>query len=290
MNTMNFIIEAEKNIRQSFFALRTAISAKGIYHTKSGTLSMNEPLPEDHGDGRLIRQNGKYYLSVSYIKPVYLLEFEGRVVALDPGIRNFMAWFSEFDCGTVGNQAFGRIQRICQHMDKLISKHKKEKRRFAKKNIQRAIQRMRQKLTDLINELHHKTARYLVDNYDVILIPSFETSDMVKKLGRKIGRKSVRSMLTFAHYRFRQFLMHKARQFGKLVKVVNEAYTSKTCSWSGEIVQKLGGLKSIKGSDGIILGRDINGARGIFLRALGDTPWLRELIRGACIGTEALTC
>jgi hypothetical protein len=58
---------------------------------------------------------------------------------------------------------------------------------------------------------------------------------------------------------------------------VNEAYTSKTVSWTGEIVKNLGGSKTIKSlSTGKTMDRDLNGARGIFLRALVDTPWLRE--------------
>ncbi len=43
-------------------------------------------------------------------------------------------------------------------------------------------------------------------------------------------RKSVRHLLTFANYRFGPFLEWKAKQTGKTVVVVNEAYTSKTCS------------------------------------------------------------
>ena len=33
----------------------------------------------------------------------------------------------------------------------------------------------------------------------------------------------------------------------------------------------------VRGSDEVVLERDKNGARGIFLRALGDTPDLREV-------------
>ncbi|MFN6160632.1 MAG: RNA-guided endonuclease TnpB family protein, partial [Dolichospermum sp.] len=56
-----------------------------------------------------------------------------------------------------------------------------------------------------------------------------------------------------------------------------EAYTSKTVSWTGEIINNLGGSKIIKSRlDGRIMNRDLNGARGIYLRALGDPPWLRD--------------
>ena len=72
---------------------------------------------------------------------------------------------------------------------------------------------------------------------------------------------------------------------GKQVLLVNEAYTSKTCSWSGEVIDNLGGRREIAGSDGVRLDRDINGARGIFLRALGDTP---SLMQSACSATDVV--
>jgi putative transposase len=93
-------------------------------------------------------------------------------------------------------------------------------------------------------------------------------------------------MLTLSHYKFLQRLKYKAKQRNKTVLVVNEAYTSKTVSWTGEINHKLGGAKTIKSTiDGQIMDRDINGARGIFLRALGDTPILRDSL-SECIGNN----
>jgi len=62
-----------------------------------------------------------------------------------------------------------------------------------------------------------------------------------------------------------------------LVRVC-EAFTSKTASWTGEIIAHLGGRTQIK-SGGFVVERDENGARGIFLRALVDLPTLLE---GAC--------
>ena len=49
------------------------------------------------------------------------------------------------------------------------------------------------------------------------------------------------------------------------------AWTSKIVSWNGELNSKLGSAKKVK-SEGITMDRDINGARGIFLKALVDSP------------------
>ncbi|WP_293109217.1 zinc ribbon domain-containing protein [Moorena sp. SIO3I6] len=68
---------------------------------------------------------------------------------------------------------------------------------------------------------------------------------MSKKGNRKIRSKTVRNMLTFAHYRFKEFLKHKAQETGKTVVDVCEAYTSKTVSWTGELVN-IGGSRIIR--------------------------------------------
>jgi putative transposase len=95
---------------------------------------------------------------------------------------------------------------------------------------------------------------------------------MVKKAGRKLHKKSVRNMMTFRFYEFSQRLLTAAKNSGKVVLRCNEAYTSKTLSWTGQIKQ-IGSSKVV--SDGNIkVDRDVNGARGIFLRALVDTPSL----------------
>ena len=86
-------------------------------------------------------------------------------------------------------------------------------------------------------------------------------------------------MLTLSHFKFKMFLKFKAFEYGKVVLDVCEAYTSKTVSWTGEIIHNLGGRKSIISKvDGEEMDRDINGARGIFLRALGDTPSFKSYL------------
>ena len=272
---------SRKHPKQGCYIPRRAATNSGAYCTILGNLRMAEQLPDGHQDCRLALHNDQYHLAVTFNAERRKSETQARVVALDPGIRTFLTWFSETDAGQIGKHDFGRIQRLCHHLDQLISRTAKAGSR-KRRNMRKAADRMRVRITNLINELDHQAARFLVDNFDLILLPTFETSDMVQRGKRKIRSKSVRSMLTFAHYRFQQFLLWKAGETGKQVLLVNEAYTSKTCSWTGEIIAKLGGQRWIRSSDGFRVERDINGARGIFLRALGDTPLLMQ---SACIAT-----
>jgi putative transposase len=271
---------SRKNPVQSCYIPKSAVSSKGIYHTILGGVSLKEALPKGFGDCRLVLAYGQHHLTVPHESSREQVESQDiRVVAIDPGIRTFATFFSETSVGEIGKGDFSRIQRLCHHLDDLISRISKANC-AAKKRMKLAASRMRLKIRNLIDELHHKAARFFVSNFDVILLPTFETSQMAKRGSRKIRSKSVRSMLTFAHYRFKQFIKHKAFEFGKTVLDVNEAYTSKTVSWTGEINQRLGGAKFVKSADGQVMSRDRNGARGIFLRALGDIP---SLVNSECI-------
>jgi putative transposase len=267
-----FRFRSRKDSVQSCFIPKTAISNNGIYPQVSGKgLVYTEPLPELCCDSRLVWKAGKFYLAVpaKHLVPYGDNQALG-VVAIDPGVRTFAAFYSTNSCGFIGSGAFSRIQRMTHYLDDLMSRAAKVGKQKKKKMLLTGL-RMRQKVQNLIDELHHKAALFFVKNFDYILLPTFETSQMVGRAGRKIKSKTVRNMLTFAHYRFKQFLKHKAFEHGKTALDVCEAFTSKTHPETGEIKQ-IGGAKKIRLLSGEWVNRDIVGARNILLRALVDTP------------------
>ncbi len=105
-------------------------------------------------------------------------------------------------------------------------------------------------------------AYYLVSNYDVIFLPTFETKKMIKKDGRNIRIRTAREMLSLNHYKFKLKLKWYCQKYGKHLVDVNESYTSKTYSWNGFIDDKLKSKKVIKFHN-MLIDRDINGTRGI---------------------------
>ena len=270
---------SRKNPRQSCYIPDDAVTEHGVYHTILGPLRMAEAIPAGQKECRLVKERGLYWLTVPYPAQCDIETSSGDgVVALDPGVRTFLTYFSETDCGKIGHHAFGRVQRLCHHLDDLISRTDTEPNHQRRRRMRRAQARLRQRIINLVNELHWQTARWLTGNYKVILLPTFETQDMTRRACRRIRSKTARMMLSFRHYEFKRRLRWKAWQRGALVLDVNEAYTSKTLSWDGSIKSNLGGARVIRDESGFGMDRDVNGARGIFLRALGDSPFLRGLL------------
>jgi predicted RNA-binding Zn-ribbon protein involved in translation (DUF1610 family) len=92
-------------------------------------------------------------------------------------------------------------------------------------------------------------------------------SKMVRRADRRIRSNTARMMLTWAHYRFRMWLLYTAAKSASKVYVRSEAYTSKTCTKCGHIKDNLGGAKRYKcTSCGLNIDRDAAAARNIFMR------------------------
>ena len=170
-----------------------------------------------------------------------------------------------------GKGDIGRIYRLCHALDKLTSKATQKEVRHAKRySYKKAMGRLRKRIRCLIDDIQWKLARWLCQNHRVVLIPKFETQNMVRRSLRQIGSKTARAMCTWAHYRFRTRLLDKAREF-PLCKIIvcDEAYTSKTCGCCGLLNQTLGASKCFRcdvceyEAD-----RDANGARNILFRYL----------------------
>ncbi len=262
--------KSRKASEHSCFISKYAIRRNSIYPTVAGkNLHFREPLPKEPLDSRLIYRYNKWWLVVPYKAELIKGENQAKgVVALDPGIRTFITYYNPSRFGKIGEGAFGRIYRLLYWLDDLYSKRAKANNR-KKKSLTKAIRRATARIKYLINELHWKTARFLCSNFAVILMPTFETSNMVNKQKRKIKAKAVRSMLGFRFYQFKQRLKWVALKMGVKVIEVSEAYTSKTHPETGKIYN-VGSSKRIRLLNGSYADRDIVGARNILIKYLTE--------------------
>jgi putative transposase len=240
--------------------------------TKGLTFKASEPTPKSCKQGtQLVFSKGRWFAVFPEPAAISPTEATG-VIALDPGVRTFMTGFDGSRFLEFGSGDIGRITRLCQHLDDLMSRTAKEPNPRRRRRMRKAAQRMRIKIQNLVDEAHKQIAHYLTRNYSLIFLPTFETSQMVAKAKRKIRSKTARAMLTWAHYRFKLTLRHQAEITRTTVVDMTEEYTSKTCTHCGHVHSKLGGSKVFRCPEcGFTLSRDWNGAFGIFLKALRDT-------------------
>lgn len=229
----------------------------------------------------LTYNKGRWFVNFPVDAEVEHISKEPKIIALDPGLRCFMTGFDGNNFTEFANGDFARIAKLCQHLDKLKSKHDKSKggkfKRFRHK-LKQAMERVRTKIKNLRIEVHKQVASHLARNYDTIYLPTFETSQMVAKKKRKLQSKSARAMMTWAFYEFSQTLQHLCNRYGSRLVRVTEEYTSKTCSKCGHVHHKLGGNKKFKCPNcGYEIKRDFNGALGIFLKALWDTTFIHDV-------------
>jgi putative transposase len=136
------------------------------------------------------------------------------------------------------------------------------------------MEKLRTRIKNLRSECHKQIGSYLAKNYDVIVLPTFETSQMVVKKKRKLRNKTSRAMMTWAFYQFSQTLEHLCNRYGSKLVRITEEYTSKTCTQCGHVHRKLGSSKNFRcPSCGYEIPRDFNGAVGVFLKAMWDTTF-----------------
>jgi putative transposase len=243
--------------------------------TKGLNFQLSEPIPVNSPYATQIIKNksGEWFaVFLEEVTPVVVPH--GGIIFLDPGVRAFLTGFDGQSFTEIGKGDIGRINRLCTHLDKLMSRISLSRIPKQKQKMRKAASRLRNKIRNLVDEVHKQTANHLTRNYRLIVLPTFETSEMTKKAKRKIRSKTARNLLTWAHYRFKQVLKNKAELSGCHVVDVTEEFTSKTCTKCGHVHQKLGGSKIFKCPVcSHTLCRDFNGALGITLKALSDTTF-----------------
>lgn len=233
--------------------------------TKEEKFKLGEQLdmPIEH-DCKIHFDGDAYYLIVPFIKRKKTREQDG-IVSLDPGVRTFLTGVDYDKTVELGKDSGTILFRKLRYLDNLISKKDKTKDPKSRKTLKKQIKKVRTYIRNLQDELHKKTSTWLCKNYSNVVIPQFGSKDMVKKQDRKLKTKTVRAMSILAHSRFLQRLKNKAEEWRTNLVIVDEKYTSKTCSVCGHVKTKQFTSKIYNCESCLMtMDRDRNGAINIF--------------------------
>jgi len=190
-----------------------------------------------------------------------------RICALDMGERTFGTLYDPDGTiaflGTDVNKKVKDILKIIYKKKKALKKsYKLEKRK--KISLFKSWRKSSLKLKNLIKEMHHRVANWLVHNYDVILIGKLGIGTM------KTKRRGKRVLQSLSHYSFRSTLLQKATLKRKVVSVVSEAYTTKQCNHCGYMNWTIGSSEEFTCRNcHVKCHRDVHSGRGIFIKSLG---------------------
>ena len=166
-----------------------------------------------------------------------------------------------------------KVFKYCYETDRLQKRIRRAKGNSSKKyRMRKALYRLYKRVRNLVDEVHKKLSKWLCENYRVVLLPKFDTQQMTRRAKRKINSTTARGMYTWAHYRFRQTLIHKAELYPSCTVIVcDERYTSMTCGACGRLHETLGSKKTFwcpHPDCDYVADRDISAARNILLRYL----------------------
>ncbi len=211
-------------------------------------------------DGIKIKNN-YMYIPVKVEQKCYT-RTKYNICSLDPGVKTFNTIYSNKEIMKIGDRS-----KILK-MYKLIDKYKSIKSRvtkYLKYKLNKRIQHMYNKIKNKVDEIHWKTCNYLTNTYDNILLPNFQPQKMTKHLNRKTNRE----LMFWSHFKFKQRLIWKCSLRNNNLKIVDESYTSKTCSNCGWIDVNLSNKNIFKCKEcKCHIDRDTNGARNILLKEM----------------------
>ena len=185
-----------------------------------------------------------------------------KLIVLDPGVRTFMTGLSDTKMFKVGTNVNNELQKLVKRLNK-IKINPNIPVKIKKKNKLN----INKKIHNLTNELHWKVIRFLTSTYKNIFLGDMSAKSIVSKNSRCLSNYSKVACLQTRYYEFSKRLEYKCSITNSKFKIVDEFYTSKTCSLCGSYNKVLEGNKiydciNCKNK----IDRDINGCRNIYLK------------------------
>lgn len=220
----------------------------------------------------IVRDRNRYFICIPNKKKIREIENREKFISLDPGERTFQTFYGEKSYGKIGDNFKHKLDPKMKKIDKLIGTIEKETRSAERYKLRKKILSLRTKMKNKVTNLHWQTASFLVKNYEIIVLPRYETSKMISKNRSKLHKITKRRMLTLSHYSFLEKLKYltKTVKSTKLI-ICTEEYTTKTCGNCGKINDYIEGSRIFEcGICNVKIDRDINGARNILIKKLTE--------------------
>ena len=222
---------------------------------------------EIRNDCRLVKQNNEYWILIPLTEKIKEIKKTENYCGIDPGIRTFLTTFGNNGCYEY-NHKRELIDKLNTKLDTLKGKKTKKGVEFKTQIHKRSLLKIEKKKSNLIKELHWKTINDLIKRNDIIYYGDIKSHDIVSNENNN-NKKLKRDFNDLKFYQFKQRLQYKAIQHNKLLLLVPEQYTTKTCSCCGNIKNDVGASKIYNCLNcKSIFGRDINASKNILIKGI----------------------
>ena len=237
------------------------IKGKRIFIPKMGLvrISLHRSIEGTPATLKLKRINGKWYAMIGCDNvPEKPLAPTDREVGIDLGLLSFVA---TSDGEIFENPRPLKTARIhLERAQRRVSRRKKGSNR--RRKAVALLAKRHARVANIRRENHIKVAGSLVSKYDTIYIEALN----IKALSKSRLSKSIRDA---AWSSFKNWLLCKAEEAGRVVIEVDPRYTSQTCSGCGRVEKKTLSTRVHECECGVVLDRDINAA--INIKRLGSS-------------------
>jgi len=262
-----FFKENETNLNKDILNGHFLISKK--------TIKKNKNLKIEH-DCKIIKKNNKWWLLIPITVKNNNKIIPQNYCGVDPGIRTFLTTFGNKN----SNEYYYRKDLLDKLNKEIITLKNKRKRnisintnesiiyniKYYKTRLRKkALIKREEKKSNIIDDLHWKSINDLLIKNDIIFYGDIKSHDIVTKSKNKNLNRSFNDM---KFYKFKKRLEYKASINNKLIVCVNEAYTSQTCSYCGNLYNH--GCSKIYSCVNCNknIDRDINAAKNILMKGL----------------------
>lgn len=244
---------------QSGFSL--AQDGKSAYFSKVGNvpIRLSRPLEGKVKTATIIHDCGEWYVSYVCEVEAQLQPMTGQSVGIDVGTTHFLI---TSDGEFVNNpRHFQNAMKKLRVAQRSVSR-KTDKRSNTRRKAVRVVAKLHRKVSRQRLDFHHKQARKLVNENDLIAHENLNVGGM--------GRGNLaRSIHDVGWSQFFQILAFKAECAGKRVVAVDPRYTSQKCNACGhtEKANRVNQAKFVCRSCGHTANADHNAALNILGRA-----------------------
>jgi transposase len=215
-------------------------------------------------DCRIVKQKNQYSLIIPMTCKIEEKHGPVNYCGIDPGSRTFMTTF-----GNNGSTEYIHNKDIIKKINykiKILKSNRSPKGQFKRNKCRKKqINKLEIRKSNIIDELHWKTINDLLNNNDFIFYGDIKSHGIVKNGSNKTLNLNINDLKL---YKFKLRLLYKASVCNKKVFLVNESFTTKTCSCCGKLndpgsseVYKCTYCKKS-------VGRDTNASKNILMKGI----------------------